>query len=270
MTSISRVSTAAPHTASKAHQLSAADLKTAKHMRTAINGVLARVRLGPSLPDDKLPRYDQKSGLESAPNGDLLFAVQLSKPPPAGAADMPSSYALVDPKKNQFFAMTGGGITGRTFGRGPLALPGNAQFKGRSYSAAEVKQLGEAALAHAAKPKQHHFEASVSAAGWSYGSGVPRPGGGHLGPSISATLTLPYIDVKPEWTVHTDEKTHTLKVTIDGISPNKVHPLAPARPQDISIPVERPKDLGAEYKIVFHDRQGKQLFKTTFRNMLPA
>src|SRR5882757_9013703 len=102
MTSISRVSTAAS-ASTKAHQLTAADLKTARGMRTAINGVLSRVKLGPSLPANKLPKYDAKSGVEKAPNGDPLFAVQLSKPPPPGSADMPSTYALVDPKKNQFY-----------------------------------------------------------------------------------------------------------------------------------------------------------------------
>jgi hypothetical protein len=269
MTTISRVATA-KSAAAQSHTLTAADLKTAKHLRTAINGLLARVRLGPSLPAGKLPKLDAKTGLNKAPNGDLLVPVQLSKPRPSGAEDMPTSYALVDPKKNQFYAMTGGGLTGATFGRGPLALPGNAQFKGRSYNAAEVKQLTEAALPAAAKPREQHYEASVSAASWNFGSGVALPGGKPFRPGINATITLPYIDVKPEWKVKTDEKTHTITVTIDGISPNKVHPEIATRPQDISIPADRPKDLGAEYKLVFKDHKGKQLFATKFTNMLPA
>ncbi len=129
--------------------------------------------------------------------------------------------------------------------------------------------LGAVDVTHRHK-KQYHFDASVSAASWSYGSGVVRPGGIGAGPSINATITLPYIDVKPEWKVRTDEKNHTITVTIDGVSPNTVHPLVAVRPQDINIPVQRPKDLGAEYKIVFATPKGQELFETTFRNMLPA
>jgi hypothetical protein len=89
----------------------------------------------------------------TAPNGDKLFPVQLSNPPPPGSADMPNNFALVNPKTNEFFKMDSGGFTGKTFSFGPFQLPDNLKFKTKNLTAADRSKLEAAANPPAKAPK---------------------------------------------------------------------------------------------------------------------
>ncbi len=131
------------------HHLNPEDLKTAAKLKPAINELMKRVRTGPPLSDAAAPHQGRESGW-TAPNGDKLFPVQLSSPPPPGSADMPNTFALVNAKTNEFFWMNGGGITGKTFAFGPLQLPG-LKFKTKNLTNVDRAKLEEAAN-HSAKP----------------------------------------------------------------------------------------------------------------------
>lgn len=131
--------------------LNPADLKTAAKLKEAITEHLARVRLGQPLPQNKAPQHGA-DGAWRAPNGDRLFAVSLSKPPP-GSADFPVTSALVNPKTNEFYKMQSGGFTGATFAHGPLALPNHLEFKSKSLSPTDFKKLEAAANGEGGKPK---------------------------------------------------------------------------------------------------------------------
>lgn len=124
----------------------AANAKTAANLKPAILEVLKVVRFGNPLPANQAPT--QKNGQWKAPNGDLLIAVQLSGKPPPGSADFAVTTALVNPKTNQFYHRQAGGIAGVPFTHGPLSLPQGTQFKGKTFSAADIKKFE--ALANAA------------------------------------------------------------------------------------------------------------------------
>ncbi len=128
-----------PHNGVSAH-----DLKVAANLKPAIKEVLMRVRFGAPLSAADSPKRDTK-GNWVAPNGNKLVRVQLSDKPPAGSADMQSQFALVDPKTNQFYEATAGGLAGKTFFHGPLALPAGAKFTGKTFSAADLKKIEKTA-----------------------------------------------------------------------------------------------------------------------------
>ena len=129
--------------------VSAADKKAATGLKANIKEVLMRVRFGQPLAAKDAPRRDA-AGRWVAPNGNKLIRVQLSEKPPAGSADMQSHFALVDPKTNNFYSMTAGGISGRTFAHGPVALSA-PKFTGKSYSWADIKTLADIANKPAVK-----------------------------------------------------------------------------------------------------------------------
>ena len=133
------------------HLLNPADVKIAAKLKPAINQVLTTVRFGKALSDAQAPHRGRESGWD-APNGNKLFEVVLSAPPPPGSADFPTQFALVDPKTNQFFEVTAGGITGRAFAHGPLALPANLKFKTKTFNAADLVKLEAAANKADEKP----------------------------------------------------------------------------------------------------------------------
>lgn len=266
MSKISTVSTAASTAASKP-TLSAADLEVAGGLKATVLDIMKRVRMAPT-PPAELPKFDGGKGLWRAKNGDALVAVTLSKPP-AGMADGFTERALVNPKNNQFWVVRQGGIAGITSGMGPLGLPDGNKFTGKSYSQADIKALEKAANSPA-KPKLFHFKANVLDAGWRYGMGIRPPGGGYAGPAITATVVFNYIDIKPNYKVKLDEKTKTFTVTIDGTTPNTVHPRVKTTPIELDIHVDRPATLGGTYQIKFVDPKGAKLFQTSFKNMLPA
>ena len=132
------------------HHLNPDDLKTAAKLKPAINELLKRIRTGPPLADNLAPHQGRETGW-TAPNGNKLFRVQLSAPPPPGSADMMDSYGLVDAKTNKFYWMNGGGITGKTFAFGPMELPGGLKFKTKNLTNADRAKLEDAANG-AAKP----------------------------------------------------------------------------------------------------------------------
>jgi hypothetical protein len=138
-------------TVSSKPSLNPADLKVAAKLKEGINEQLSRVRLGQPLPQNKMPEAG-RDGVWHAPNGDRLFSVSLSKPPP-GSADFPTTYALVNPKTNEFYKMQSGGFTGATFAHGPLALPKALDFKTRNLSPTDFKKLEAAANHEGQKPK---------------------------------------------------------------------------------------------------------------------
>lgn len=140
-----------PSVSSSKASLNPADLKVAAKLKDAINEQLSRVRLGQPLPQNKAPQHG-RDGAWHAPNGDRLFSVSLSKPPP-GSADFPTTYALVNPKTNEFYKMQSGGFTGATFAHGPLTLPKALDFKTRVFSATDFKKLEAAANHEGQKPK---------------------------------------------------------------------------------------------------------------------
>ena len=140
----------ATHAVTTKHHLNPEDLKTAAKLKPAILEMMKKVRTGPPLDAASSPHQGRESGW-TAPNGDKLFPVQLSNPPPPGSADMPNNFALVDPKTNQFFSMTSGGFTGRTFAFGPMALPDGLKFKTKNMTAGDRAKLEEAAN-HPSKP----------------------------------------------------------------------------------------------------------------------
>jgi hypothetical protein len=144
-----RAATAATAAPAK-HHLNPDDLKAAAKLKPSIKEIMMRVRFGQALPPDQAPRRGRETGW-TAPNGAKLIPVKLSSPPPAGSADFPSSYALVNPKTNEFYAMQSGGITGQTFAHGPLALPAATKFKTKNLTAADLTKL-EAAANPAEKP----------------------------------------------------------------------------------------------------------------------
>jgi hypothetical protein len=131
--------------------LNPADLKTAAKLKDGVNDVLARVRLGQPLPQLSMPKQGPDN-VWKAPNGDRLFAVSLTKAPP-GSADFPTTFALVNPKKNEFYKMQSGGFTGATFAHGPLGLPSSLQFKTQALSPTDFKKLEAAANQEGSKPK---------------------------------------------------------------------------------------------------------------------
>ena len=113
--------------------------KTAANLKPAILDVLKVVRFGQALPANKSPAFS--GGQWKAPNGDLLIQVKLSGKPPAGSADMGVTTALVNPKTNEFYHRMAGGIAGVPMTHGPLALPAGTQFKGKTFSASDIKKL---------------------------------------------------------------------------------------------------------------------------------
>src|SRR4051812_37125534 len=143
MTTI-RSANAAHATSSSKHVLNPADIKTASNLKPAINELLTKVKFGNALSQADAPHRGRESGW-AAPNGDKLFPVQLSNPPPPGSADFPNHFALVNPKTNQFYAMTSGGITGQPFAHAPLALPAGSKFKTKALTAADLGKLETAA-----------------------------------------------------------------------------------------------------------------------------
>lgn len=140
-----------PSVSSTRQTLNPADLKTAAKLKEGINEQLARIRLGQPLPQNKMPQAG-RDGVWHAPNGDRLFSVSLSKPPP-GSADFPTTYALVNPKTNEFYKMQSGGFTGATFAHGPLALPHHLELKSKALSPTDFKKLEAAANGEGGKPR---------------------------------------------------------------------------------------------------------------------
>lgn len=132
-----------------------------------------------------------------------------------------------------------------------------------------IRPVSAPAVHAAARPHLYHFEPSVNSASWSYGSGVHAPGRPGVGPSVNLNLSVPYVDVKPSFKVHIDEKKHQVVVTVDATSPSKIHPMVMVGPKDYNVPVKRPADIGASYTIVVKDIHGKTLAKSQFANMLP-
>jgi hypothetical protein len=149
VTSIRQIATAS--VSSTRSTLNPSDLKTAAKLKEGINEQLSRVRLGQPLPEAKMPQQG-RDGVWHAPSGDRLFSVSLSKPPP-GSADFPTTYALVNPRTNEFFKMQSGGFTGATFAHGPLALPNPLHFKTRSLGPVDFKKLEAAANHEGSKPR---------------------------------------------------------------------------------------------------------------------
>lgn len=130
--------------ASKPHAgPSAADLKTAAGLKPAILEVLMRVRFGQPLAAADAPKSNAK-GEWRAPNGDRLIPVTMSKPPP-GMMDGMTSMAFVNPKTNQFYEASFGGIAGLRAFHGPLGLPTGTQFKGKAFSPKDIEALTAAA-----------------------------------------------------------------------------------------------------------------------------
>lgn len=124
--------------------------------------------------------------------------------------------------------------------------------------------------------KFHHTAADVSNVSWSFGSGMHHPlNMPNVGPSIALSVTFNTIDIQPKTKVSIDEKTRTITVSLDGVANSEIHPKAMTKPKDLNIPVKRPKQLGAEYKIIVRDGNptsatvGKILGTATFPNMLP-
>lgn len=146
--------------------LNPADLKTAAKLKDGLNDLLARVRLGSPLPKNKMPTRGS-DGAWKAPNGDRLFSVRLSTPPP-GSADFPTGYALVNPKTNEFYKMQSGGFTGATFAHGPLALPAALHFKAKAFGPADFKQLEAAANGEGDKPGKLPTKGTIDAAFGAY------------------------------------------------------------------------------------------------------
>lgn len=128
----------------------------------------------------------------------------------------------------------------------------------------------------AAQHGTQHFSPGVSNLGWSYGPGIQPPAGFPTGPAINMDVVFSYADVKPKYKVRTDEKTRTITVLLEGTSTNAVHPLIAVHPQPLRIAMQRPKQLGKEYKIVVRDANSegttynKVLAQTKFGNFLPA
>lgn len=145
MTAI-RPASARPTSATTRHHLDPADLKTAGKLKSGIETVLQRVRFGAPLAAADAPKHG-RDGAWIAPNGDRLIGVDLGSPPPPGSADMPTHFALVNPKTNTFYSMSGGGFTGLVTAHGPLALPAGLKFKGKTFTAADIKKLEAAANA---------------------------------------------------------------------------------------------------------------------------
>lgn len=121
---------------------SAADLKTATQLKGHILEVLKRVRFGQPLSAADAPKTNAK-GEWRAPNGDRLIRVALSTPPP-GMMDGMTTVGLVNPKTNQFYQGTFGGIAGLRQFHGPLALPGT-DFKAKTFNAKDIEALTAAA-----------------------------------------------------------------------------------------------------------------------------
>lgn len=142
---------AATHAVTSKHHLNPDDLKTASKLKPAINEMMTKVRTGPPLSPELAPHQGRESGW-TAPNGDKLIPVQLSNPPPPGSADFPNNFALVNPKTNEFFSMTSGGITGRTFAFGPMSLPDGLKFKTKNMTAADRAKIEDAANHPATRP----------------------------------------------------------------------------------------------------------------------
>lgn len=122
--------------------------KVAEGLKPAIKEMLMRVRFGAALPAAELPKQTAKGW--KAPNGDALLSVVLDKAP-KGTADVPTNLALVNPKTNQYFVLSVGGLAG-TLGHGPLALPTTSQFKGKTFDAKELERLSGLANGTAPKP----------------------------------------------------------------------------------------------------------------------
>jgi hypothetical protein len=123
----------------------AADLKTAPKLKGAIQEVLKRVRFGNPIPADQAPKTGTK-GEWRAPNGDRLIRVVLSEPP-RGMADGMTTVGLVNPKTNEFYQGTFGGIAGLRQFHGPMQLGSSVKFKDTSFSAKEIDELTAAANA---------------------------------------------------------------------------------------------------------------------------
>lgn len=129
--------------ASKPHAgPSAADLKTAGQLKAHINEVLKRVRFGAPLTAAQSPKAGAKDEWK-APNGDRLIAVTLSSQP-AGMADGMGTVGFVNPKTNEFYHGTFGGIAGLRQFHGPMMLPGT-DFKAKTFSAKDIEALTAAA-----------------------------------------------------------------------------------------------------------------------------
>ena len=120
----------------------AADLKVAANLKANILEVLKRVRFGNPLAAADAPKTNAK-GEWRAPNGDRLISVTMSKPP-AGMADGMSQFAFVNPKTNQFYEGTFGGIAGVRMFHGPLSLP-PPQFKDKNITAKDIEAFTRAA-----------------------------------------------------------------------------------------------------------------------------
>lgn len=120
---------------------SAADLKTAAGLKPAILEVLKRVRFGQPIPAADAPKVNAR-GEWRAPNGDRLISVTMSKPPP-GMMDGPTNMAFVNPKTNQFYQGTFGGVAGSRFFHGPMGL--GTKFTDKSFSAKDIEALTAAA-----------------------------------------------------------------------------------------------------------------------------
>lgn len=267
MTSVTSARSSASSAAAKppAKGITAADAATARGLKPAINALMMRVRVGLT-PVAQQPKLDAKSGLFRAPSGKLLFPVALETPP-KGGRDMFSRSALVDPTTNTFYVHTTGGFAGVSTFNGPLGLPAEVQFKGKSASTAQLKLL-QAAAAKPAKAPAFHASPTLQRASYSIGMGMRPPEGVYAGPKVDLTVTFPNITYTPVWSVKTDEKNKTLTVVIDASSGNP-QSRAMTRPVELSIPVQRPAAAGATYTLLIKDHAGKVLSRSKFTNALP-
>jgi hypothetical protein len=246
--------------------ISVADVATAKKLKPAINDVMMRVRVGLTVKSQE-PKWDAAANVFRAKNGHPLVSIELDKKIP-GSADMIGRTGLVDPKTNQFYVMHSGGIAGMRNFNGPLGLPADASFKGKSYSLAQVKLI-QAAAVKTVKPPQFHASPTLQSASYSMGMGIQPPPGVYGGPRVNLTVTFPNITYKPTTSVEIDERAKTMAVTVDASEGNP-QSRAMTRPEDLMIPVNRPETIGAEYKLIVKDYKGKVLSQSKFTNWIPA
>lgn len=116
------------------------NVEVAARLPGVLANLVSRAKLGPPLPTSLAPRLTTAGKWKDPTSGDRLFAIPLG---PTAGKTAAATMVLVNPKRNEFFAVTSRG--GTTFVHGSVALPKSVQFTGARFSPAQLDLLEKAA-----------------------------------------------------------------------------------------------------------------------------
>jgi hypothetical protein len=135
----------------------------------------------------------------------------------------------------------------------PLTLGGCAASSTQPGDVIDETQESASAL------RKYHYEPSVQGLRWAPGCGVVRPDGTGCPVGFVLTYTKSYFDLQTTITHRTDDKKHTITITLDTWSTGTVHSMIAVRPQD-ELLGSLEAQVGHTYHVTVEDRHHHELW----------